>query len=133
MLLIILVRWKDSSYKSTAYNSNIEGFDLSASNGVTMSSNETQWVNNIQYNTFQFTGFPIISDYNGNVDASKYIQLGFKIKDGQQVAAFLKKLMLDFNANGTGKLEIKYSKHSDFSSDVYSFSLPNNVATFANI
>jgi hypothetical protein len=34
---------------------------------------------------------PIISDYNGNVDASKYIQLGFKIKDGQQVAAFLKK------------------------------------------
>jgi hypothetical protein len=127
----VLVRWKDSSYKSTAYNSNIEGFDLSASNGVTM-FNEPQWINGIQFNTFKFTGFPIISDYNGNVDASKYIQLGFKIKDGQQVAAFLKKLMLDFNANGTGKLEIKYSKHSDFSSDVYSFSLPNNVATFAS-
>jgi hypothetical protein len=30
------------------------------------------------------------------------------------------------------KIEINYSKNSDFSSDVYSFSLPNNVATFAS-
>ncbi len=128
----VLVRWKDSSYKSTAYNTNVEGFDLSASNGVTMSNNESQWINGIQFNTFKFTGFPITSDYNGSIDASKYIQLGFKIKDAQQITTFLKNLKLDFNANGTGKIEIKYSKHSDFSSDVYSFSLPNNVATFAN-
>lgn len=119
----ILERWNKTDFTSVNYLTGITGSPLQAFGGMSVNNFSPQWISNIPYNTFILGGLSTSTNLNGTLDPTKYIQ--FSIKSTlAETGVVLKKLNLQYNAQGTGNFAIKYSKDPNFTSNV--LTLVNN-------
>lgn len=124
----VLARWHTDNGKGDAYSPEIVAEDISTSGGIT-TSNDVLWMAGKADKVYKFSGMPSVSDLNGTIDLTKYIQLELGTEQASSVNALLKSLKMEYNANGTGKLTIKYSKDPLFRSGISTL-LPET--SFAN-
>ncbi|MBV6880815.1 Ig-like domain-containing protein [Epilithonimonas ginsengisoli] len=108
-----LVRWNNSNYQPTAYNSYITVGDVTSTANLSYTENVS--VNGVSYNAFQTTGWP---DKNAQtIDTSKYVQFTISPKVGYKLN------LSEFNflcamQGGDANIRIDYSLKPDFSDPV---------------
>ncbi|ACU08395.1 hypothetical protein FIC_01953 [Flavobacteriaceae bacterium 3519-10] len=110
-------RWNRSDFMPVNYISGITGSALQPHGGVTISNFDSYWVNNKKHQAFRIEQMPTLTDLNGALVPTKFIQ--FSVTSTLQDELLLvKHFNMRYNAEGPGNFTIRYSKNADFSSGV---------------
>lgn len=116
----ILVRWNKADYTAANKVAGVSGSQLKA---VVEKLSITDYASSTGGKVFTLSDLPNSQQFNGALDASKYLQAS--ISADAEHTAYIKSLNLSYRSQGgTGNMTIKYSKSSDFSGEV--FTVANN-------
>ena len=115
---IVLERWNKTDFMPVNYVNGITGSSLETAGGVSINNFNPHWISNVPYRSFVFSGLSTSSNLNGTLDPTKYIQFSVHSSLAEK-AVVLRKLKLQYNAQGTGNFSVKYSKDPAFSKNVY--------------
>ncbi|QOW10586.1 T9SS type A sorting domain-containing protein [Kaistella flava (ex Peng et al. 2021)] len=116
----VLVRWNKSDYTSTNKVAGVSGSQLNAEGEkLSLTNNASSTGGKV----FTLSDLPNSQQFNGALDASKYLQAS--ISTDAEHTAYIKSFNLSYKSQGgTGNMTIKYSKSADFSGEV--FTIANN-------
>lgn len=114
---VVLSRWNKADFSPVNYIPGVSGASIKASANIAINNFTPHWIEEKSYSSYQLTGFPINSQFDGNMDDNRYFEFSLGSALAQEMV-MLNKFAMQYAGHSTGSFTIKYSKDPGFKKDV---------------